>query len=65
LYEPWLATGYVLIFSLGVLIGMVSFGVLLGHCQRFLQRRSQLLLDSSRFLLGLCAMGLGVFWLAA
>jgi hypothetical protein len=65
LYQPWLATGYVLIFSLGVLLGMLGFGLLLGHGQRFLQRRSPALLDGSRLLLGLCAMGLGAFWLAA
>ncbi|MET0378275.1 MAG: hypothetical protein ABW049_04710 [Spongiibacteraceae bacterium] len=65
LYQPWLATGYVLIFSFGVLTGMVSFGLLLGHGQRFLQRRSPALLDGSRLLLGLCATALGVFWLAA
>ncbi len=65
LYQPWLAAGYVLIFSLGVLAGMVSFGLLLGHGQRFLLRRSPALFDGSRLLLGLCATGLGVFWLAA
>lgn len=65
LYQPWLAAGYVLIFSLGVLAGMVGFGLLLGRGQRFLQRRSQALFDGSRLLLGVCATGLGVFWLAA
>lgn len=65
LYQPWLAAGYVLIFSMGVLTGMVGFGLLLGHGQRFLLRRSPALFDGSRLLLGLCATGLGVFWLAA
>lgn len=65
LYQPWLAAGYVLIFSLGVLTGMVGFGLLLGRGQRFLLQRSPALFDGSRLLLGLCATGLGVFWLAA
>lgn len=65
LYAPGLALGYLLIFSFGVVIGMIGFGLLLGHGQRFLQRRSRAWFDGSRLLIGLGAAGLGVFWLAA
>lgn len=65
LYQPWLAIAYVVIFSLGVLAGMVTFGLLLGHCQRFLLARRPVLFDGLRILLGAGATGLGVLWLSA
>jgi hypothetical protein len=63
LYQPGIALGYIVIFSLGVLAGMASFGLLFGRCQRFLLARSSQLYDGSRLLLSACATGLGVFWL--
>jgi ABC-type nickel/cobalt efflux system permease component RcnA len=65
LYRPSLGLAYVLIFSLGVLAGMVTFGMLLSHSQRFLLRRSPTLFNGSRALLGVGATALGVLWLSA
>jgi sulfite exporter TauE/SafE len=65
LFHPALAAGYVLIFSLGALCGMVLFGLLLGRCQQFLLRHSPRIFDGSRLALGLGATGLGLFWLGA
>lgn len=63
LYQPVLALGYVLIFSMGVLAGMLTFGLLLSHGQRFLSQRSPTLLNGGRALLGVGATALGVLWL--
>lgn len=65
LYHPALALGYVLIFSLGALGGMVLFGLLLGRCQQSLLRHSPRIFDGSRLALGVGATGLGLFWLGA
>jgi nickel/cobalt transporter (NicO) family protein len=63
LYQPALALGYVLIFSIGVLTGMLTFGLLLSQSQRFLLKYSPNLLNGSRAVLGIAAIALGVFWL--
>jgi|SRR5690606_20595444 len=63
LYKPYMAVGYMLIFSVGVLAGMVTFGLLLGRFQHFLLLRSPRLFDRSRLMLGLIATALGTLWL--
>jgi hypothetical protein len=65
LYQPTLGLSYVLIFSAGVLAGMLTFGILLSRGQRFLLRHHPLLFDGGRAMLGAGAAILGVFWLAA
>ncbi len=65
LYHPALGLGYIVIFSAGVLAGMVSFGVLLSHGQRFLARRNERLFHGWHALLGIGATALGVIWLSA
>jgi sulfite exporter TauE/SafE len=64
-YQPLLGIGYMLIFSAGVLAGMLSFGVLLSHGQRFVHARGEWLLNGWHGLLGVGATVLGVVWLSA
>lgn len=60
--EP-LAIAYILVFSLGMLAGMASFGMLLGRTQQWILNTNPALFKGSRLLLGCCTTGLGVLWL--
>lgn len=64
LLHPALGLAYVLVFSIGVLIGMLCFGLCLRRTQGLLLDHSPLLADAGRMALGLAAIALGLFWLA-
>jgi len=64
LLHPALGLAYVLVFSAGVLLGMLTFGVCLRSFQGLLLRRAPLLADIGRATIGLLAMAAGAFWLA-
>jgi sulfite exporter TauE/SafE len=65
LQQPLTGVAYLLVFSVGVLAGMVSFGVLLSGGQRFLQTRGSRLFTGWQSLLGIGAIVLGGVWLTA
>lgn len=65
LYQPVLGLGYILIFSAGVLAGMLTFGLLLGYGQRHLLALNPRLWDHGRAILGAGATVLGLIWLGA
>ncbi len=64
-YRPTLGLVYVVVFSLGVLVGMMSFGLALGRVQHWLARTLPHLQQAMRGLLGMGAIGMGLFWLQA
>jgi cytochrome c biogenesis protein CcdA len=59
--SPWLGLGYIVLFSIGVLVAMIVFGGLLGLLFEYLQRRGDLLLRVLRTLVGLGSIGFGVY----
>ena len=63
LQSEFLGLGYIVLFSVGVLVGMSGFGLLLGRTQRWLLHYSPLLFDAGCALLAAAAMGLGTVWL--
>lgn len=65
LYEPALGLGYIVIFSGGVLAGMLTFGLLFSRGHRWLQRYNPQMADRGRAVLGVVATVLGVLWLSA
>lgn len=58
-----LALGYLLLFSLGVLLAMLSFGLLLNQIQQQLKHYSQSVFEVLRYLTASGAMVLGGVWL--
>ena len=61
---PFVGVAYVLIFSLGVLLSMICFGLVLGLVQINLQQHSERLFRYAKAALGVGASVLGGFWLA-
>ncbi|BFM15740.1 hypothetical protein R50073_19230 [Maricurvus nonylphenolicus] len=64
LYEPAMALAYVVTFSVGALLGMVTFGQLLCSGQRFLLDAYPALNHCVQLSLGCFAVGIGAVWLA-
>jgi nickel/cobalt exporter len=60
---PVFGVGYVLIFSLGVLLSMLGFGLALGYMQSILQQRSEKVFNYAKALIGLGASVLGGYWI--
>ena len=58
-----LAMSYLLLFSLGVMLSMLAFGLGFGHLQRFLAMRYQQVHQFSRHVLASVSLLLGGFWL--
>jgi len=65
LYQPLMAVVYALVFSLGVLAGMMLFALALGRAQLAMAQQLPGLAKAFRLVLGLGALGMGTFWLAA
>ncbi|MGE0385596.1 MAG: hypothetical protein AB7Q97_12755 [Gammaproteobacteria bacterium] len=63
LWRPAAAAAYVLVFSAGVMAGMVAFGAALGRIQCAVAVRSPRSLAAFRLLLAGCTVGLGLAWL--
>ena len=61
--SPLMGVLYVAIFSVGVLVGMLSFAVLLRHGQGWLGHRAEGLGHACRGLFAVAALGAGAFWL--
>ena len=64
-YRPAMGLVYVLVFSLGVLVGMMSFGLALSRLQHWLASTLPQLQNAMRALIGAGAIGMGLFWLQA
>lgn len=62
-YRPAMGLVYVLVFSLGVLVGMMGFGFALGRVHGWLASAMPRLQSIVRGLIGLGAVGMGLFWL--
>jgi len=60
--SPALGLLYVVVFSIGVLAGMVGFAALLRFCHGWLERRAQGFAQLGRGTLAAVAMGAGIFW---
>lgn len=58
------ALGYIVLFSLGVMLSMFMFGASLGGLQNWLQQRSNLLFNVSRGSIACVSMILGGLWIA-
>jgi len=65
LLHPALGLAYVLTFSLGVLAGMLAFGLCLRIFQQALLKRAPLIADIARGALGALAILIGAIWFAA
>ena len=63
LYRPELGLAYVLVFSIGVMVGMVGFGLGLGQIQSWLGKHVPGALRAFRTMIGVAAIGLGLSWL--
>ena len=57
------AIGYILLFSLGVMLSMFLFGASLGSLQKWLQNRSNLLFNISRGTVACLSIVLGGLWI--
>ncbi len=58
------AIGYIVLFSLGVMLSMFVFGASLGGLQKWLQNRSNLLFNLSRGSVACLSVVLGGLWIA-
>ncbi|MEY4269785.1 MAG: hypothetical protein RLZZ58_1001, partial [Pseudomonadota bacterium] len=65
LYRPELGLTYVLVFSIGVMAGMMGFGVVFGQLQLLLGQHLPRILQGFRGAVGVAAIGLGLTWLQA
>lgn len=62
--EPLTAFAYLALFSLGVMLAMVIFGLSLGATQRFLQQRYLWIFNAFRNLVATASILLGSYWIA-
>jgi hypothetical protein len=63
LLSPLLGVIYVLVFSLGVLVGMIGFGHGFDRAQAFVSRHAQVLDRPLRGGVAVLAIGMGSYWL--
>jgi len=61
--DLWLAVGYLMLFSVGVMLSMVAFGLGLGSLQRKLGKSSAKLFQFNRYLIATSSVVLGAVWL--
>lgn len=65
LYHPALGLAYAVIFSAGVLAGMMGFGAVIGRLQHGLTQAMPQAGKFARIVLGIGAIGMGAHWLSA
>ena len=56
---------YLCLFSLGVMISMVVFGMFFGRLQQWLSRLGNGIYQTARLILGFASIGFGCYWLYA
>ena len=61
--SPAIGMTYALVFALGTLLGMMSFGLMFERIQAIADARRPELLEPMQALLGVMAIGLGALWL--
>ena len=61
----WFGMSYIVLFSLGVLIAMMVFGVFFGQLQNWLVGMGQKIYQVCRGLMGVTAIAFGSYWLFA
>lgn len=61
--DLWLAVGYLMLFSVGVMLSMVAFGLGLSSLQRKLEKSSARLFQFNRYLIAATSVVLGAVWL--
>lgn len=59
-----IALGYLLVFSVGVMLAMFAFGFGFGRLQHWLGQRSVVLLNRARHLIAVTSMAVGGYWLS-
>ena len=62
---PWVGMSYLGLFSLGVLIAMVSFGLFFGQLQNWLSQCGNRIYQGSRILIGFSSILFGTYWLVS
>lgn len=62
--SAWIGLGYLVVFSVGVLVSMAGFGLAFGTLQDWVARRGTALMNGLRLVVGGLAIGLGGMWLA-
>ncbi|CAH0993376.1 hypothetical protein SIN8267_03525 [Sinobacterium norvegicum] len=62
--QLWLAGGYLIVFSVGVMLSMMLFGAGLGLMQKQLQQRFTRLFNLSRYLIASFSVAFGGYWVA-
>ncbi|MCK9543827.1 MAG: hypothetical protein M0R03_17550 [Novosphingobium sp.] len=65
LYRPAAGLAYAIVFSFGVLVGMMGFALVLDRVQHGLAARVPALQRAVRLTLGIGAIGMGAYWLSA
>jgi len=58
-----LATVYLLLFSIGMMLSMIFFGLSFAYCQQYINKKSKAIFQYSRYLLALASIGFGTFWI--
>lgn len=58
-----LAVIYLLLFSIGMMLSMVAFGLGFAYCQQFMRTKFQSIFQWSRYAVALASIGLGAFWM--
>lgn len=58
------ALAYLLLFSLGVVLAMLTFGLGFGAAQSYLNQQSVHLMNRLRHLIALCSVAVGGYWLS-
>lgn len=61
--NAWMAMGYLVLFSLGVMLSMLCFGSGLGSVQRYFQHHFEPMFVISRYAIAAGSVALGTFWL--
>ena len=60
----WSALAYLLLFSCGVMLAMLTFGLGFGATQRYLNQQSVRMMNWLRHLIAFCSIAVGGYWLS-
>ena len=63
--QATIGLAYLTLFSLGVMLSMVVFGLLFGRLQFWLMRFGNHAFQLARLVLAVCSIGFGSYWLLA
>jgi sulfite exporter TauE/SafE len=60
----WSALAYLLLFSCGVMLAMLTFGLGFGATQRYFNQQSVRMMNRLRHLIAFCSIAVGGYWLS-